>query len=254
MFTYKVDDIVIDNENPIYPNLPGSAGDITQHPEFLNLTGANFNGASVEGCKLTGTSYLCKAIEDISVSGTYTVAQGYEVNVEAGNEINIAPETLTPPEMQFSIVPVYDYSNPMPPVDAPFVKSFCSSTGTYSANLSKNAGKSMMSGGSEESEDTEIEMRSYEQGQEEMGEFYFDLYPNPTSGGATVEFLLTEQAKVNLYVTELSGKVVLSQLSERNLFEGKQKYALNTETLSNGIYLVVLQINGVPNVVKLIKN
>jgi hypothetical protein len=244
MFTYKIDsdDIDINNNIPLYPNLPGSAADITQYPEDLYLSEINFDGSSVEGCVLNGDTYLCKAWNDVTLQGEFTVAPNYEVKVEAGNEINILAETVTPAEMQFSIAPVLDYSSPMPPATSDYVSNFCQQTNGYQANAAKTSGKSLNEG------DVTEKLTSIQH-----EEFEFNLYPNPTSGGAMVNFSIPESVTGNLYVTDINGRVLLNQFSDKWLSSGRQEQYLSTENLPFGVYLVVLQIDGVPHVKRLVK-
>ncbi|MDX1651086.1 MAG: T9SS type A sorting domain-containing protein [Brumimicrobium sp.] len=246
MLTYKVhpDDISYVDENPLYPNLSGSPGDITQYPENLFLSGANFDGSPVEGCILDGNTYTCKAWNDITVEGDFTVANGFEVKVEAGNEVTITPESTTPPEMQFSIVPVLDYSNPMPPQTDTEVKAFCNDNNSYQANIST---KSMKNKNSESENEKSLSVSN------EQTEFLFNLYPNPTNGGANAVIALKEATDARLIVTDLSGKVLMDILNGDRLNAGENQLTLDTQILARGIYLVHLTVNGERYVKRLVK-
>lgn len=69
-------------------------------------------------------------------------------------------------------------------------------------------------------------------------------YPNPSSDFTTINFELNNAAQVNLFVSDLSGKQIMSaNLGQRN--SGKNNYILNTENLSSGIYMYTLDVDGV---------
>ena len=248
MFTYKIDpgDITIDTLNPIDPNLvAGSPGHINQYPQYLFLDSENFNGQPVEGCQLTGSTYLCKAIEEATLTGTFSVANGYNVIVEAGNEVQVTPEAITPPEMVWQIAPpVWDYSNPMPPVIADSVKSFCSDKGLYAASSGSKSLRQADSIASGEEEEVIVNESSI---------FDFTLYPNPTNGRTTARIALDENAIGDLYITDLNGRKLSSAFENERIRKGANQYNMPTEKLSSGIYLVHLFINGEHHVKRLVK-
>jgi hypothetical protein len=68
-------------------------------------------------------------------------------------------------------------------------------------------------------------------------------YPNPANTTTTINFDLKNAADVNLYISDISGKVVsVSNLGHRN--SGANTYVLNTENLSAGIYMYTLDVDG----------
>jgi hypothetical protein len=245
MFRYSLqpNNIWVNDSIEIYPNLPGSAGDITQYPEDLYLNGVDFDGTAIDGCKLNGTTYLCKAWNDVEVTGTFSVANGYQVNVEAGNELRILPESMTPPEMTFSIAPVLDFSNPMPPVDPTFITAFCAPSGAYNARTST---KSLHEDTLEVAEDV-----AYPEFEDI---FSLNLYPNPTGGNATLELTIGDRSVINLQVTDISGKPVVAPITNGIATAGVNRYELQTESLAKGIYFVHLVVNGEQHVKRLVKN
>lgn len=178
------------------------------------------------------------------MDGTFSVASGYDVHVKAGNEITVIPEAVLPPEMVLSIEPILDYSNPMPPVNQTYVTDFCLDTEKYNA---RNGTKILPSPLDSLEENTPSSL-------EEQDNFSFDVYPNPTGAQTTVALTLDEQAIVDLVVTDISGKVLLSGLSNTQVGFGRSEYQLATETLASGIYLVHLSVNGERHVKRLIKN
>jgi hypothetical protein len=241
MFTYKIDPLDIDDSytSSLYPNLPGSIGDITQYPENLVINGEDFNGAQIAGCQLNGATYTCKAWNDITLSGEFTVSNGYNVNIEAGNEVLVEPEANTPPEMVWQIVPVLDYSNPMPPVEASYVSGFCSDVNQYKARSSNMP---------------VISTDSIFVNEEDVRDvFAFNIFPNPTSGSSTVSITLNEAAKGELFITDMNGRTLTTGFSDQTLRAGQTDHQLPTASLANGIYLVHLFVDGERHVKRLVK-
>lgn len=72
----------------------------------------------------------------------------------------------------------------------------------------------------------------------------FNVYPNPTSGSATVEFTLNDNSVISYYVMDVIGRVVEQQKS-LNLNPGRHTYLVNeSQTLKSGIYFVNFELNG----------
>ena len=243
MFTYKIDedDIHWETENPLYPNLPGSAGDITQYPENLFLDGTTFDGSAVDGCIfIPGWNiYQCRTWNDIEISGEITIANNFGVMLVAGNEIIVHPESVTPPTMIWQIAPVLDFSNPMPPVDATYINTFCQNQNLY------KAGASAM---------PIIETDSIIPTEESLEDnFAFTVFPNPTGGSTTVGIVLNESAVGELFITDINGRRLGSAFANQRLPEGKSEHQLPTESLASGIYLVHLFVDGVHHVKRIVK-
>jgi len=76
------------------------------------------------------------------------------------------------------------------------------------------------------------------------------IYPNPTSNNATVSFNVTNASDVMINVTDLSGKVV--QSFDLGNVNGAQNVNINADTLSNGVYMVNVSVNGVISTQKLV--
>lgn len=70
-----------------------------------------------------------------------------------------------------------------------------------------------------------------------------NVYPNPATDNATVNFTLGESAKVQVSVVDALGRVIISA-DLGNMSAGEQNYQLNTESLNNGLYFVNVQIDG----------
>jgi hypothetical protein len=245
MYTYKIDtNDITESTSALNPNLQGSPGHINQYPQYLFLDGENFDGTTIEGCQLNGNTFLCKAIEEAELTGTFTVANGYNVIVEAGNEVRVLPEAITPPEMVWQIVPVWDFSNPMPPVIADSVESFCSDKGLYRAN---SGSKNLQQADTLSADDELDEARS------QRSNFNYIIVPNPTTGDAYARVQLDEAASAALYITDLNGRKLGETTANSRLNKGQNSIQLPTAKLSKGIYLVHLIINNERDVKRLVK-
>lgn len=80
--------------------------------------------------------------------------------------------------------------------------------------------------------------------------FGMNVYPNPANANTTVSFELNNEAEVAVNVTDLAGKVVFSQ--NLGTVAGAQNVTMNTESLTNGVYMVNLSVNGTVSTQKLV--
>lgn len=72
----------------------------------------------------------------------------------------------------------------------------------------------------------------------------FNVFPNPTSGSANIEFTLSDDAKIAFNVTDITGRVV-EQERKLELNVGQHSFVVNeTNSLLSGIYLVNFELNG----------
>lgn len=78
-----------------------------------------------------------------------------------------------------------------------------------------------------------------------------NLYPNPSSANTNVEFDLTNTSDVNITLTDLTGKLI-SQPVNGEMTEGNHKVAIDLTSLTAGVYLVEITVNGVSKIEKLI--
>ncbi|MBN8702514.1 MAG: T9SS type A sorting domain-containing protein [Bacteroidetes bacterium] len=69
------------------------------------------------------------------------------------------------------------------------------------------------------------------------------VYPNPSSGIATIGFSLKERADVVIQVLDITGKVVYAT-ELANLSLGNQHTAVDLSTAKAGIYFVAISVNG----------
>jgi hypothetical protein len=84
--------------------------------------------------------------------------------------------------------------------------------------------------------------------------FSLSVFPNPASESATISYILPADSKVTAKLVSLTGQVVEAFYTE-NQIAGKQEQKLELNpTLSNGIYLISLEVNGAQSFKKLIIN
>jgi hypothetical protein len=76
-----------------------------------------------------------------------------------------------------------------------------------------------------------------------------NIYPNPTSGNATIAFELDGLSKVDVSLFDITGKLV-QVVAKDQVFSGNQN--LSVSNLENGIYIVRTIIDGNVNTEKLI--
>lgn len=68
-----------------------------------------------------------------------------------------------------------------------------------------------------------------------------NVYPNPATDNTTVSFSLTESDNVSVVLVNTLGQAVISE-NLGTMSTGNQSYLLNTESLSNGLYFVNVQV------------
>ncbi len=76
------------------------------------------------------------------------------------------------------------------------------------------------------------------------------VYPNPTNANTTVAISLTNESNVTINVTDLAGKVVYT--NALGTVNGAQEVNVNTESLTSGVYMVNVSVNGTVSTEKLI--
>ncbi len=81
--------------------------------------------------------------------------------------------------------------------------------------------------------------------------FGVNIYPNPANNVANVSFKLNNESIVSVTVTDLTGKSVYTN-NLGKLASGAHATTVNTDALSNGIYMVNLESNGVVSTQKLV--
>jgi hypothetical protein len=241
VYTYEIPEERIhkNSDTPLSEYLYGSNLHINQFPEDLTLEDVNFNGSNVEGCKLNGNAYVCKAWNDVNIQGVIQVGSGYNVVVEAGREINMVPEAVVPSEMTFSISPVLDFSNPMPEATASEVGAFCLDINRYKARAGN---KSLIV-------DSSTVALSENSIQEPKQPFSFSLFPNPTTQQTTVKVNGEYADQVSIVVYDIAGK------EQRVAISGEGgRFNLDVAHLAKGLYLVKVSTFGESQTKQLVIN
>ncbi len=64
------------------------------------------------------------------------------------------------------------------------------------------------------------------------------VFPNPTSGNASIEFMLKNQMEMSVQLLDVNGRVVRS--ANHEFQAGFNRYELNTSSLNNGVYFLRL--------------
>lgn len=78
-----------------------------------------------------------------------------------------------------------------------------------------------------------------------------DAVPNPAKGNVSISYTLLNQSNVSLTVTDLSGKVLMTQ-NEGSKGAGVQKITFDVSQLNAGIYLYSVNVNGNATTKKLV--
>lgn len=79
-----------------------------------------------------------------------------------------------------------------------------------------------------------------------------NVYPNPTSGSASIAFEAKKQAKYEMFITNMMGKQVYRQTG--SVYTGANTVDFNISNFEKGIYLISLKYNdGDPSLLKLSK-
>lgn len=69
-----------------------------------------------------------------------------------------------------------------------------------------------------------------------------DVFPNPTTSVATISFnIQNQESKVNLYLTDISGKVISTWLQDDLRNKGKHNINFERKDLAAGLYFIVLE-------------
>lgn len=240
--------------NSFIPNVwPGGTQDIG--PANLTFYDTHFDGSVIAGCHLNGNQYLCKSWQEINVLGHLTVEPGYSVLIESASEINVTSvdlydeinnesvyvgtaQGIVDPEIVLQINPNIININPSQPMEPEAVKSFCG------ANYLANHVSSLAPYNLEEDNVFEETEDDYQ--------IEISLYPNPTNESSLVTFTLEEFAHVELYLSSISGQKMAPSVTY-DASPGEFRHLVNLSSFENGVYLLVLQVNGRKYVKRLVK-
>ncbi len=69
------------------------------------------------------------------------------------------------------------------------------------------------------------------------------LYPNPATDAIFVNYELPENGKVNLFITDITGRKIMNLIDNEDQVAGKYELPFNLSQLNTGVYFYVLEIN-----------
>ena len=77
----------------------------------------------------------------------------------------------------------------------------------------------------------------------------YDLYPNPSSGEVNLSFSLPESTEVSILIADMLGRTQLT--SSKEYSKGYYVSSLNTENLSNGMYVIQIKVADIVKIQKI---
>jgi len=84
-----------------------------------------------------------------------------------------------------------------------------------------------------------------------LGKLSLDVYPNPFNPSTTLGFVLPKASRVNLTVYDITGQKVAELIDNEMMEAGYHRHVFNAGVLASGIYISVLQAEGMQVVKKL---
>lgn len=239
VFTVPLDkDVDFEFEIDEYINQYAIAGsEFDMGEENKSFGNTHFDGSPVSGCAFWGfdNTYRCRAWNNIDIMGEITIDAPYHVLFQAGNAIVEHPNAVLPPESVREIVPFLDFSDPILTPTAEEVEDFCRN-GKYAAHNRAPLTDEVI----------------VEESQDEIPEFDFIVFPNPTSSFASLNFELFSQSNVSVSLMDLSGNLIdRFELPENAI--GMQRVPMNLSELSAGVYFVQVIVNEQSYVKRIIK-
>jgi hypothetical protein len=239
ILSYKIPETNILREtivgsNSMYADL-FNTNDMLALNENITLAATNFSGQQVTNCSLIGNTYTCFAWNDITIEGIQTTSNGYKVEVKAGHEIIMTPESSISPEINLSIESVFNYSHPMPQATQPQVTAFCNNNNTptgYNANRPVKSFSNQIA--------SEEEIREKAKNNLTENPFTFTLYPNPTRSETTIQLKNANFGDAVVRMYDVTGKEVFISISSPK----EDIRVLNVSTLERGVYFVKVDTYG----------
>ncbi len=69
----------------------------------------------------------------------------------------------------------------------------------------------------------------------------FDIYPSPASTSVSIDFNLEKEATGNLFVTDLSGKIIANWLTATTVTAGENTLTFDVLPFASGMYVAIFQ-------------
>jgi len=243
IFTYDID--LVDDVTYQY-NLLASAYDLNfldyedpQLPFDWYFGNTHFNGQTVTGCGLNGNKYRCLATNTITIEGDITTGNGYSVDFVAGNEIYVIGESNISPESVLMIQenPIYDYSNPMPPVTVSYINNYCDKNNQDSPYAANTPSTRLLSIAENQNSETENSRKINNVTYQDID---FNLFPNPTTNSTTIVVNDIRSESLTIKLMDVSGKQINVNIEQQN----GNSYVLDVNHLEAGIYFVTVSTFG----------
>jgi hypothetical protein len=213
--------------NDLVQDLINTNNNFVQFPENIVYENTIFDGSNVHDCKKNGQNYTCRAWNDIKILDNIIVQPGYKVDFIAGNEITVLPQTMLSPESSLSILPLLNYSNPMPESNFTVVKDFCKGANGNAPAYKANAPSKRIL-------DLEVNSATNEENAIKDLNWDFSIYPNPTTSNTTVVLSGNNSTNYSVEVIDMTGKVIYSIVNNGEVSTSE----LELNGISKGVYFV----------------
>lgn len=188
--------------------------------------------------KATGNIYFeNSALYTVTASNPIPNYSDYNYKFIAGDQIIVSPEVIINPETSLELDPSIslDCAVSLPILQSPSsIESYCESSSYKNRSQQKSV------------QDLVQEDIDYDFAKKEP---YINLYPNPSNGDLFLEVFNNEN-EVQFEMYSISGsKVILPQVQTT-----ENKYLLNIQSLSNGVYILKMFVDGEFTIKQIIKN
>lgn len=198
-----------------YPVMPVANSSFTYSERYCNIPPT----LSLSNMVISNN---CKARESIHLTNVSFTAN----RTIKAKEITVGPSTTIPPNVTITASYPFPGSSNIPPASSLEISSFCNSS-SYSS-LQRSARTKSNSHG-EYLEDQETNEQ-------------FQIYPNMATTQIFVEYNLNQEDLVNIYFTDLSGRIVLSPIEEQKKTPGLHKEEIDISNLKPGLYLCTYRV------------
>jgi hypothetical protein len=174
-----------------------------------------------------GTTYsqntTVRALNTISF-GNVVLTNGARLNLEAG-QIIARQNAVINPNISIKAVNLYGNNSPQSPANPSQILTFCNSS-VYKVPSRYQ---------SREEEEKEFSIKK-----EEKEAINLSASPNPTKSDVTISYVLEQDAKVLVYLSNIMGERVYT-LTDKEQAKGLQEVTFSTHALPAGIYLYTLE-------------
>ena len=204
----------------------GTATTVIDYPTERDIQASHFTSTNIE------TFYAWNVV---NITGDLTADPGVEVNIYAGDEINVEPGVEIGPGINLQIGLPTSCNNPISPTT---LGTFCTD-GRYKANVAS----------------TRVMNPDYKPNNPgfEMLNLALTSRPNPFDTSTLLEYTLPESIQVDLRVFDLTGKEVMQLVAGEYQEAGDHQIKVSGNSLSPGVYSAILRTPKGSKTVKLVK-